>query len=71
MTAIRAEGLAKSYGDVDALVDLSLSVERGECLGLLGANGAGKTTTIDVLVGRVDPDRGRAEVLGEIGRAHV
>jgi ABC-2 type transport system ATP-binding protein len=64
VAAIRAEGLAKSYGDVEALVDLSLSVERGECLGLLGANGAGKTTTIDVLVGRVAPDAGRAEVLG-------
>jgi ABC-2 type transport system ATP-binding protein len=64
VTAIRAEGVAKSHGDVDALVDLSLSVERGECVGLLGANGAGKTTTIGVLTGRVVPDAGRVEVLG-------
>jgi ABC-2 type transport system ATP-binding protein len=62
--AIRATGLEKSYGDVDALTGMSLSVERGEVFGFLGANGAGKTTTIEVLTGQVKPDGGEASVLG-------
>ena len=62
--AIRADGLRKSYGDVQALDGLSFEVERGEFFGLLGPNGAGKTTFINVLVGLVRKDDGTAEVFG-------
>ena len=62
--AIRADDLAKSYGDVQALDGLSFEVERGEFFGLLGPNGAGKTTFINVLVGLVRKGGGTAEVFG-------
>ncbi|MDZ7729879.1 MAG: ABC transporter ATP-binding protein [Natrialbaceae archaeon] len=64
MTVIRADGLRKSYGDVEALVDMSVSIERGELYGFLGPNGAGKTTTINILTGQLHPDEGTASVLG-------
>ena len=63
-TAIRADGLRKSYGDVRALDGLSFTVDRGEFFGLLGPNGAGKTTFINVLVGLVKKTGGTAEVFG-------
>ncbi|HZJ33762.1 MAG TPA: ABC transporter ATP-binding protein [Vicinamibacterales bacterium] len=62
--AVSCEQLRKSYGDVVAVADLTLSVERGECFGLLGPNGAGKTTTIEILEGLLTPDAGEVEVLG-------
>ncbi|EMA19078.1 ABC transporter ATP-binding protein [Haloarcula argentinensis] len=62
--AIRASGLQKRYGDVQALDDLDLTVDQGEFFGLLGPNGAGKTTFINTLVGLVHKDRGTAEVFG-------
>ena len=64
MGVILADGLAKSYGSVDALSGLSVDVSRGELFGFLGPNGAGKTTTIRILTGQLAPDRGTAEVLG-------
>jgi ABC-2 type transport system ATP-binding protein len=64
VTAIRASGLEKAYGDVRALDGMSLTVEAGDLLGFLGANGAGKTTTIRVLTGQVVPDGGTAAVDG-------
>ena len=48
--AIRIDGLAKYYGPVVGIDDISLQVERGEVFGFLGANGAGKTTSIRVLL---------------------
>ncbi len=63
-TAIRIEGLVKSYGDVVAVAGLDLEVTRGECFGLLGPNGAGKTTTIEILEGLLPPTAGTVEVLG-------
>ncbi|WP_350355403.1 ABC transporter ATP-binding protein [Haloglomus halophilum] len=62
--AVRTEGLAKHYGDVTALDDLSLTVPRGELFGFLGPNGAGKSTTINILTGQLVPDEGTAEVVG-------
>jgi ABC-2 type transport system ATP-binding protein len=64
VAAIRATGLEKSYGDVEALSGMSLAVERGDLFGFLGTNGAGKTTTIRCLTGQTRPDAGEAEVLG-------
>ena len=64
MAAIRVCDLRKSYGDVQALDGLSLSVDEGEFFGLLGPNGAGKTTLINVLVGLVRATGGEASVFG-------
>jgi ABC-2 type transport system ATP-binding protein len=62
--AIRAERLSKHYGSVHALEDLNLEVGKGEVVGYLGPNGAGKTTTIRLLLGLIQPTRGRAEIFG-------
>jgi len=62
--AIDARGLCKSYGTVDAVVDVSLQVRRGEIYGFLGRNGAGKTTTIRMLLGLVRPTAGAISILG-------
>ena len=62
--AIRTDGLGKSFGEVVALEGVDLRVPAGTVLGLLGPNGAGKTTTVRILTTILQPDRGRAEVLG-------
>ncbi len=62
--AIAIEGVSKFYRDQVALDGLHLSVPEGSVFGLLGENGAGKTTTIQVLLGMIRPDAGRARVLG-------
>ncbi|WP_394617233.1 ABC transporter ATP-binding protein [Lentzea sp. JNUCC 0626] len=61
---VLTEGLSKSYGDVDALVDVSVSVGAGRVLAVLGHNGAGKTTLVDVLSTRCVADSGVARVCG-------
>ncbi|NEP16558.1 MAG: ABC transporter ATP-binding protein [Leptolyngbya sp. SIO4C1] len=62
--AVLIEGLQKHYGDVQAVKDVSLTIEPGEIFGLLGPNGAGKTTTIRCLCTLTLPDAGRLEVCG-------
>jgi ABC-2 type transport system ATP-binding protein len=62
--AVRAEGLRKSYGDVEALKGIDLSVPQGTVLGLLGPNGAGKTTAVRILTTLLPPDGGSARVAG-------
>jgi ABC-2 type transport system ATP-binding protein len=62
--AILLDRLSKSYGDTDAVCDLSLTIAPGTIFGFLGANGAGKTTTIRMLCGLVRPSGGRAEIVG-------
>ncbi len=64
LSAVRAEGLTKHYGDFPALVDLDLDIPRGEVFGYLGPNGAGKSTTIRTLLDQIRPTRGRASILG-------
>jgi ABC-2 type transport system ATP-binding protein len=59
-----AEALAKRYGPVVALEDLSLEIRRGEVFGLLGPNGSGKTTFIRILAGYLAPTRGKLLVAG-------
>jgi ABC-2 type transport system ATP-binding protein len=63
--AIVARALAKRYGRVEALADLTLRVARGECLGFLGPNGAGKSTAVKILVGLVRATGGEAQLLGQ------
>lgn len=67
--AIQTERLSKRYGDVKAVDDLSLRIERGEIYAFLGLNGAGKTTTIRMLLGMVKPSSGEARVLDVAVRA--
>ncbi len=62
--AIQARGLTKRFGERVAVGDFSLTVARGEVFALVGPDGAGKTTVMRLLVGIMDPDEGRAEVLG-------
>lgn len=64
MTAIEIDGLTKRFGDVYAVRDLDMSVERGEVYGFLGPNGAGKSTTINVLLGFARPTAGQVRVFG-------
>ena len=66
---IRTRGLAKRYGRVAALEDLSLDVEAGEVFGFLGPNGAGKTTTIRLLLGLIRPSGGEATLFGGPARS--
>src|ERR671910_45057 len=62
--AIQAEGLRKSFGDVQALDGIDLSAPPGTILGLLGPNGAGKTTAVRILTTLLPPDEGSARVAG-------
>jgi ABC-2 type transport system ATP-binding protein len=61
---IQIENLCKSYGDIRAVQNVSISVCRGEVCGLLGANGAGKSTTIECILGTKKQDSGSVSVLG-------
>jgi ABC-2 type transport system ATP-binding protein len=62
--AVRVEHLAKSYGPLRAVDDVSFEVERGEIFALLGPNGAGKSTSLEILEGFLRRDAGSVEVLG-------
>ncbi len=61
---LEAKNLSKSFGAVNALNDLNLSVQEGEILCLLGANGAGKTTAINLFLGFLEPSSGEALIDG-------
>lgn len=54
--------IAKSFGDFQAVKDVSFSVNPGEVVGLLGVNGAGKTTVLSMLLGLITPDAGEIHV---------
>jgi ABC-2 type transport system ATP-binding protein len=56
--------LTKKYGEITALDGLSLTLHRGQILGLIGPNGAGKTTAIRILVGLARPTSGSASIAG-------
>jgi ABC-2 type transport system ATP-binding protein len=62
--AIFIDRLSKAYGKIQAVENLSLSIESGTIFGFLGANGAGKTTTIRMLCGLVHPTSGMATIAG-------
>jgi ABC-2 type transport system ATP-binding protein len=63
--AITVHGLRKSYGEVEAVRDLTFEIGSGEVFGILGPNGAGKTTTVEILEGYRERDAGTVSVLGE------
>jgi len=62
--AIEVSNLGKVYDTVDAVKNLSLSVQHGEIFGLLGPNGAGKSTTLRILITTLNPTTGTATILG-------
>jgi ABC-2 type transport system ATP-binding protein len=62
--SVNIRNLSKSYGEVNALQDISLGIRRGELFGLIGPDGAGKTTMFRILTTLLLPDTGIAEVEG-------
>ena len=65
MPAVEISGVTKTFGEVIAVNDLSLSVPEGSVFGFIGPNGSGKTTTIRMIVNIYYPDRGEIRVLGQ------
>ena len=61
---IRATNLTKKFGRLTALDNISLTLNKGECIALIGPNGAGKSTCFDMLNGQNVPDSGRINLLG-------
>ena len=61
---VELDHLCRSFGDLRAVDDISLTVNKGEVLGFLGPNGAGKTTTMRMLAGFLKPTSGTARVCG-------
>ena len=61
---LRAQGIAKSFGGIIALQNVSISIERGAIYGLIGPNGAGKTTFFNVLTGLYTRDAGSITLAG-------
>ena len=62
---IEVKGLVKKYKGFKAVDSLSLEVEEGEILGLLGPNGSGKTTTINCILSLLKFDEGDIQIFGE------
>ena len=65
MDAIETMNLTKYYGKARGIINLSLTVGKGECFGFIGPNGAGKSTTIRTLLGLISPTSGSARILGK------
>jgi ABC-2 type transport system ATP-binding protein len=64
MHSTEVSHIAKSFGNTQAVADVSFAVKRGEIFGLLGPNGSGKTTTLRVMLDVFKPDRGTVSILG-------
>jgi len=62
---LKVEGIETWYGAIQALKGITLEVNQGEIVALLGANGAGKSTTIKTVTGLLKPAKGRIEFLGQ------
>ena len=61
---LEIDDASRTFGDVKAVDGLTLSLGKGEIMGLLGTNGAGKTTTIKMLIGLIRPTRGTVKIFG-------
>jgi putative spermidine/putrescine transport system ATP-binding protein len=65
MSYLELEGVAKSYGAIEAVRNFNLSIEKGEFVSLLGPSGCGKTTTLRMIAGFEQPDHGLVRLAGE------
>lgn len=61
---LRLAGITRSFGALKVSDDISFEVSAGEALGIIGPNGAGKTTLFNLILGNLQPDRGRIEFMG-------
>lgn len=69
-TIIDVQHLAKSFGNFEAVKDVSFSVQRGDVFGFLGPNGAGKSTTIRCMLSLITPDNGSISLFGKSLQTH-
>ena len=65
MAEVRLEKVSKSFGDLCAVDQLSLTIHNKECIVLLGPTGAGKTTTLRLIAGLEQPQQGKVFIDGE------
>ena len=65
MALLEVQNVTKSFGGLNAVDNVSFSVERGELIGLIGANGAGKTTLFSVIAGNLKPTSGDIRLDGQ------
>ncbi len=63
--AIGLDNVSVSYGDTQVLKDVSVSLDEGEFLGIIGPNGGGKTTLLKVILGLLEPDAGKVNIYGK------
>jgi len=61
--AVNIDNLSKSYGKIQAVIDVCFSIQKGELFGLIGPDGAGKTTTMRILCGLLSFDEGQCHVI--------
>ncbi len=76
MNVLQIKGLTKHYGNIRALDNLTMTLEQGQVMGLLGPNGSGKTTTLGIILGILHADSGSYEWFGgrhpnHIARRHI
>lgn len=64
MATLELDGVCKNFGAIQALDDVSLTLDAGEILGLMGDNGAGKSTLVRIIAGNYRPSRGRIAIDG-------
>ncbi|HEY8172585.1 MAG TPA: ATP-binding cassette domain-containing protein, partial [Dehalococcoidia bacterium] len=67
---MRLSRITKSFGQTRAVDDVSLTIERGEVLAVIGENGAGKTTLMRIAAGELTPDSGTIDDAQSIGFVH-
>src|SRR5690606_29488230 len=70
MSVLRLEGISKHFGAIHALEDVSLTLEPGEVLGLMGDNGAGKSTLVKIIAGNYRPSAGQIHIAGRQQEFH-
>jgi simple sugar transport system ATP-binding protein len=64
VATLELDGVCKNFGAIQALDDVSLTLDAGEILGLMGDNGAGKSTLVRIIAGNYRPSRGRIAIDG-------
>ncbi len=65
-TVVSTDSVGKSFGGVRILKDVSLTIRRGERVGIVGPNGSGKSTLLKIIMGELDPDEGGAQLGGNV-----